>query len=289
MRARHLTMDATTSMGSRREVGCELTFDVLEPSLLAFQLAPATTAGTVLEEPFLLPGTEVSADLGGRVHLVHAQPGEFKVVYSAVLEPPVVSLAAAPVAPVVVGDLLERQEAIVALRQSRYCPSDALMAYAAREFADHLDAETGWLAGQVASWVFERIEYVGGSSGPLDTAVNTLLSGKGVCRDFAHLTITLCRALGIPARLAAVYAPGLSPMDFHAVVEVLTPAGWQVVDATRLAPRDSLVRVATGRDAADTAFATTVRGDVELLDAQVFASSDDDLALDDHVRPVALA
>jgi transglutaminase-like putative cysteine protease len=145
------------------------------------------------------------------------------------------------------------------------------------------------LAGQVASWVFERIEYVGGSSGPLDTAVDTLLSGQGVCRDFAHLTIALCRALGIPARLAAVYAPGLSPMDFHAVVEVLTPLGWQVVDATRLAPRDSLVRIATGRDAADTAFATTVRGDVELLDAQVFASTEEDLALDDHVRPVTLA
>ena len=283
MHVRHSTMD-TTSTGSRREVGCELTFDVLEPSLLAFQLAPATTAGRVLEEPFVIPGTEVTADLGGRVHLVRVQPGEFKVVYSAVLES-----APAPAASAIVGDLLERQEAIVALRQSRYCPSDALMAYAAREFADHLDAEAGWLAGQVASWVFERIEYVGGSSGPLDTAVNTLLSGKGVCRDFAHLTITLCRAVGIPARLVAVYAPGLSPMDFHAVVEVLTPAGWQVVDATRLAPRDSLVRIATGRDAADTAFATTVRGDVELLDAQVFASSEADLALDDHVSPVVLA
>jgi hypothetical protein len=78
-------------------------------------------------------------------------------------------------------------------------------------------------------------------------------------------------------------------MDFHAVVEVLTPLGWQVVDATRLAPRDSLVRIATGRDAADTAFATTLRGDVELLDAQVSASSEDDLALDDHVRLVTLA
>jgi transglutaminase-like putative cysteine protease len=276
-----------TGGGSERRVGCELTFAVLEPSLLAFQIAPAATAGTLVDEPFELPGTEVAADHGGRVHLVPAQPGEFKVIYTAVLR----AAAPAPVAPPspLSGDLFGRQDAIVALRQSRYCPSDALTAYAAREFADHLDAETGWLAGQVASWVFERIEYVGGSSGPLDTAVDTLLSGQGVCRDFAHLTMALCRALGIPARLAAVYAPGLSPMDFHAVVEVLTPLGWQVVDATRLAPRDSLVRIATGRDAADTAFVTTVRGDVELLDAQVYASSADDLVLDDHVRPVALA
>jgi transglutaminase-like putative cysteine protease len=275
-----------TGRGPERRVGCELTFHVLEPSLLAFQIAPATTAGMLSEEPFEMPGTEVAAEHGGRVHLVEAQPGEFKVIYSAVVRsaPP-----APPVAPSPSGDILGRQDAIVALRQSRYCPSDALTAYAAREFADHLDAETGSLANQVASWVFERIEYLGGSSGPLDTAVDTLLSGQGVCRDFAHLTIALCRALGIPARLAAVYAPGLSPMDFHAVVEVLTPLGWHVVDATRLAPRDSLVRVATGRDAADTAFATTVRGDVELLDAQVFASSEDDLAFDDHVRPVSLA
>jgi transglutaminase-like putative cysteine protease len=274
-----------TETGTLRQVGCELTFDVLEPSLLALQIAPAATAGVIVEEPFELLGEGIAAEHGGRVHLVRAQPGRFTVVYTAVVRAP------APTGPApVTGDVLERQEAIVALRQSRYCPSDALGAYATREFAEHLDADAGRLADEVASWVFERIEYVGGSSGPLDTAVQTLLSGHGVCRDFAHLTITLCRALGIPARLVAVYAPGLSPMDFHAVVEVLTPGGWRVVDATRLAPRDTLVRIATGRDAADTAFATTVRGDVELLESSVFASTDaDDLHLDDHVRPVALA
>jgi len=109
---------------------------------------------------------------------------------------------------------------------------------------------------RVASWVFERFAYSAGSSGPLDSAIDTLLSGSGVCRDFAHLTITLCRALGVPARLASVYAPGLSPMDFHAVVEIMTSEGWQVLDPTRLAPRSALVRIATGRDATDTAFAT---------------------------------
>jgi transglutaminase-like putative cysteine protease len=276
-----------SGVGFERRVGCELTFDVLQPSLLAFQIAPATTAGIVLDEPFEMPGTEVTAGRGGRVHLVHAQPGEFKVIYSAVIRSATAAATAEPTSPA--GDPLERQDAIVALRQSRYCPSDALTAYAAREFADHLDAETAWLAGQVASWVFERIEYLGGSSGPLDTAVDTLLSGQGVCRDFAHLTIALCRALGIPARLAAVYAPGLSPMDFHAVVEVLTPLGWQVVDATRLAPRDSLVRIATGRDAADTAFATTLAGDAEMLAIQVTATTDGDLPLDDHAEVVTLA
>src|SRR6185295_8528387 len=91
------------------------------------------------------------------------------------------------------------------------------------------------------------------------------------------------------ARLAAVYAPGLAPMDFHAVVEVLTAAGWQVLDPTRLAPRRALVRIATGRDAADTAFATTMRGTAELMASLVFASSDGDLPADDHARPLPLA
>ena len=84
--------------------------------------------------------------------------------------------------------------------------------------------------------------------------------GQGVCRDYAHLTITLLRALEIPARLVAVYAPGLSPMDFHAVVEADVDGTWCVVDATRLAPTSSLVRICSGRDAADTAFLSLFGG-----------------------------
>ena len=81
-----------------------------------------------------------------------------------------------------------------------------------------------------------------------------------MCRDYAHLTITLLRALEIPARLVAVYAPGLSPMDFHAVVEADVDGTWCVVDATRLAPTSSLVRICSGRDAADTAFLSLFGG-----------------------------
>jgi hypothetical protein len=78
-------------------------------------------------------------------------------------------------------------------------------------------------------------------------------------------------------------------MDFHAVVEILTPTGWRVLDPTRLAPRSALVRIATGRDAADTAFATTLRGTAELVTSRVFASVDGDLPADDHTRPLHLA
>jgi transglutaminase-like putative cysteine protease len=73
----------------------------------------------------------------------------------------------------------------------------------------------------VAAWVGTRLAYVVGSSAPTDGAVETMLARRGVCRDFAHLTVALLRALDVPARLVSAYAPGLSPMDFHAVAEGL--------------------------------------------------------------------
>ena len=124
----------------------------------------------------------------------------------------------------------------MALRPSRYCPSDQLEGFATTEFDRRCRARE--LVGAVADWVHRRLVYTTGSSRPVDTAVDTLLTGQGVCRDYAHLTITLLRALEVPARLVAVYAPGLSPMDFHAVVEADVDGTWCVVDPTRLAPTD---------------------------------------------------
>jgi transglutaminase-like putative cysteine protease len=109
-----------------------------------------------------------------------------------------------------------------------------------------------------------------------------------VCRDFAHLVIALLRARDVPARLAAVYAPGLSPMDFHAVVEAYVDGGWQVVDATHLAPRASMLRIATGRDATDTAFLSSYRGDLLLRTLGVTATVDGDLPVEDGAAPVVL-
>ena len=113
-------------------------------------------------------------------------------------------------------------------------------------------------------------------------AIDTLLTGAGVCRDYAHLTATLCRALDIPARVAAVYAPGLSPMDFHLVVETALDGKWYVWDVTRLAPRQSLIRIATGRDAADTALATTLSGGLTMPEMLITAVTPGDLPYDDH-------
>jgi transglutaminase-like putative cysteine protease len=104
---------------------------------------------------------------------------------------------------------------------------------------------------------------------------------RGVCRDYAHLAVALLRALEIPARLAAVYAPGLDPMDFHAVAEAGIDGAWYVVDATLLAPRRSLVRIATGRDAADTSFLSSYGGPVTLEAMSVTATVAGDLPTED--------
>jgi transglutaminase-like putative cysteine protease len=272
-----------------RHVASELGFAASDEVVLLLQLAPASSAGELIDEHLEVTSdgrvprpavTEVAGLLGGRMHVVRAEAGTLSISYTATLR------AAAPAEPRATADPLDL-EAVVALRQSRFCPSDAMAGFAAVEFSD---VEPGGDVGAaVAAWVFERLAYEPGASGPLDTAVETLVSGSGVCRDYAHLTVALCRALGVPARMVAVYAPGLAPMDFHAVAEVRHGGSWQVHDATRLAPRNSLVRISTGRDAADTAFATTLSGTAELISVGVFAVVEGDLPRDDHAGRVALA
>lgn len=176
-------------------------------------------------------------------------------------------------------------DSLRSIRPSRYCESDRLGPFARAEFDGLEGAEL--LAG-VSSWVGTNIAYVTGSSRPIDGAVSTLLAREGVCRDFAHLTAALLRANDVPARVVSVYAPGLVPMDFHVVTEACIDNVWYVVDPTCLAPRDALVRIATGSDASDVAFLTTTRGAVELGYMSVTAVIDGDLPDDDIMQLVSL-
>jgi transglutaminase-like putative cysteine protease len=275
---------------AERHVGCHVGFDVAEEGVsLVLQVAPAAPAEVrdehlvVAVDGVPLEGivTEVAGAHGGRLHVVRSGPGALTVDYACAVRPP-----AAPGTARGPADLIDL-EALTYLRQSRYCPSDELLGFAGNALRD-LPAGPD-LPRAIASWVFERLVYDLNTSGPFTTAIDTLAANAGACRDFAHLTIALCRARGVPARLAAVYAPGLFPMDFHAVVEARVGGAWQVLDPTRLAPRSSLIRIATGRDAADTAFATTLAGDAEMLAIQVTATTDGDLPLDDHAEVVSLA
>lgn len=169
-------------------------------------------------------------------------------------------------------------ELLTYLRPSRYAESDHLAATARSEFGTLKGVE---LVQSVGRWVHDRLAYVPGASRPTDGAVETFLARAGVCRDYAHLVLALLRALDVPARLVSVYAPGLSPMDFHAVAEVWVEDAWHVVDATRLAPRRSLVRIATGRDAADTAFLSGYGAPVRFDSMNVVAVVDGDLPVED--------
>lgn len=141
------------------------------------------------------------------------------------------------------------------LLPSRFCPSDLFNRFAGREFGHHVDGVARVMA--VADWIAAHVDYVAGVSTAESDAAHTFTLRAGVCRDFAHLGITLCRALGIPARMVSCYAADLDPPDFHAVMEVFLAGQWWFVDLTRLAPVEGLVRIGHGRDAADVAFLTT--------------------------------
>lgn len=183
--------------------------------------------------------TELVDAGGGRLHRFRAEPGPLQVRYRAVVPDP------APIAP---PSELER---ITFLRPSRYCPSDEVFGQARRQFSGLHGRE---LVDAVTRFVEQSVTYSPGLSAGTDSAVTTLATGQGVCRDYAHVVIALLRAMDVPARYTSCYAPGLRPMDFHAVAEAWVEGAWHVIDATRLADRRTLVRIATGRDAADCAF-----------------------------------
>ena len=166
---------------------------------------------------------------------------------------------------------LDELDLVTYLRPSRYCESDSLLPTARAEFRGLTGHE---LLTAVTLWVWERLSYRPGSSLVTDGAARTLMARRGVCRDYAHLVIALLRALDVPARMVSVYAPGLTPMDFHAVAEAYIDGAWWIVDATRLAPRQSMLRIATGRDAADIAFLTNHWADLKLIKLEVLAIVD---------------
>ena len=258
----------------KRDVGAELEVEVTSPTTLAFQIAVTEQPGARLTESltFTCNGKTVTPDEvigqhGNRIHRFAAPEGTVTASYQATI------LGEADPAPVRDIDLMTY------LWPSRYAEADKFFGFAATEFEKHV-GDSATLLEKVSSWVGTRLSYVPGSSDPIDGAVDTLLAGKGVCRDYAHLVVALLRAVNVPARLVAVYAPGCEPMDFHAVAEAFVDGVWRVVDATCLSPRQSMVRIATGRDAADTAFLDNHKGGINLNWMTVTAVVDGDLPSD---------
>ena len=139
------------------------------------------------------------------------------------------------------------------LMPSRYVESHLFETFVHRQFGN-LPGGAKILA--MRDWIGRELAYVAGASDGHTTASDTFVRREGVCRDYAHLMAAFARAASIPARLVSVYSPGVSPPDFHAVVEVWLDGSWHLIDATGMATPDSMARVAVGRDATDIAFMT---------------------------------
>jgi len=151
------------------------------------------------------------------------------------------------------------------LLPSRFCPSDKFGTFVENEFPG---LEGGARVSAMRDWIEENLEYVRGSSDAETTVVDTFIKRQGICRDYAHLMVTLARAANIPARAVCVYAPDVEPPDFHAVAEVYLDGDWYLVDGTGMAPPETIARVGVGRDAADIAF-LSVYGPNELVNQSV--------------------
>jgi len=145
------------------------------------------------------------------------------------------------------------------LYPSRYCQSDKLYRLANNLFG-HIDHPFQQVIA-LSNWINKNVQYISGYSNSQTSAYDTVTQQAGVCRDFAHLGIALCRALTIPARYFTGYAYHLKPADFHACFEAYLGNQWVLFDATKLVPLNGLIKIASGRDAADTAIAN-IFGDV---------------------------
>lgn len=252
-------------------VGCKLRYDVTAPTTFLINIAAARTPQQkVIDERLqIMPNTPHEAfQLGfedNRIFRLSLESGHLDLSYQAkvelqpAVEEPKVQETELPDLP---------PEALPYLNPSRYCESDRLVRWANQEFGDLLPGFSRVTA--IGNWTYEHLIYQSGSTTSQSTACDVLIQRAGVCRDYAHLAIALCRALCIPARYVSGYAVGLEPPDFHGFFEAYLGSRWYLFDATRMAPVGGFVRIGTGRDAADTSFATLI-GSAQLEEMSVWA------------------
>ena len=239
-------------------VGCDLDYNVTGPSACIFNVSVVNNSfQRVLNEAFTTePQLQVEESRSPieekRLHRFSVGPGALRVHYSATVELSHHVQPADGVPETPPGAL--PANVVPYLYPSRYCQSDILVRLANHEFRTLQPGFSRVTA--ICNWIHDNVEYLRGSTNPHTSAYDTATERAGVCRDFAHLAIAFCRAVAIPARFVAGYAYALEPPDFHAYFEAYLDGCWYIFDATRLAPQTGLIRIGTGRDAADTSFAT---------------------------------
>lgn len=237
------------------KAGCDITVEATEPCPLVAMLRPRSgRAQWIQSESYLLePRVEAEeyVDLYGNLcQRLVAPEGKLRIRSEAVVFTEEEAAVDRDAGLTQVSDLPE--DVLTFLLPSRYCPSDKLMERAQRIAGD---ARPGYRqAERICNWIHENIQYQYGVSEATTDAAETLQQGAGVCRDFSHIGLSLCRGLRIPARMVVGYLHGLEPMDMHAWFEAYVGGRWYTFDATQDGPRGGRIVVAYGRDAADVAF-----------------------------------
>lgn len=252
------------------DIGCDFGYSATAPTPVVFQVEPRTDSGIAQQDRATISGRRwsVTGDLpttdytdlyGNHCRRMVLPAGQTEVSFHATAVVVDELDEADPQAPEVPPQDLPA-ETLVYTVASRFCESDRLSATAWKLFGGE---PAGYRrVNAVSAWTHSHLTYTSGSTTAVNTAVDSYVSTRGVCRDYAHLMISLCRGLNVPARYAAGYLPELdtppnpAPMDFHAWVEVWLGDRWWVFDPRHHARRKGRVKIGHGRDAADLASAT---------------------------------
>lgn len=238
-------------------ITADLDYDIPEAADLLLQVEAAIIPEQFVQQAHIaLPPVEHFARIAGHDAIgdriwVRLQ-GNLKVRYTAVVEvnrltADIAGLAAVP-------PHMLPGETVDYMLPSRFCPSDQFQGIVGELFGDTMG---GARVAAIRDWIQANLTYEAGTSDASTDAMGTYNSRQGVCRDFAHLMVSMVRASAIPARFAAVYGLGVEPQDFHAVAEVFLDNTWYLVDATGMSTPDAMAKIGVGRDAADVSFLTS--------------------------------
>ncbi len=255
----------------RFEVSVKIAYEALMPSTLLLNVQPYQSQGqTVIEESLYtnpeLPMKELHAISGEkRFKVIEIPQSDYITLhYKAVVENEIKVVPSNQLEDIMINQM--PVSALNYLNPSRYCQSDKLYKFAYNKFGSIDHAFQKVMA--IRDWINKNVEYSSGYTTPQTSAYDTITQQIGVCRDFAHLGIALCRALTIPARYFTGYAYQLQPPDFHACFEVYLGGYWIIIDATKLVPINGLIKIATGADATDNAFAS-IFGNLQFRNMEV--------------------
>ncbi len=238
----------------------ELSYEVYSPTTFIFSIQASRSKSQLIVEESLITNPEIaSEEISGVdgssrfIRLIANGNLQFTIRYQAKVDIDYNTIHQRKLSQAVPVSKLD-DDIMPYLFPSRYCQSDKLQKLASKEFGD-IETAYGKVAA-ITEWIYNNVEYLSGTTNSNTSAYDTLTERVGVCRDFAHLGIALCRALTIPARYFTGYAYNLNPPDFHACFEAYIGGEWIFFDPTKLVPVNGLVKIANGRDAADAAVAS---------------------------------